>query len=93
MINGVRSLQPQTKTVMFFALMGIIAGIISAIVRNGWGALFIAIIVYFLSAPLAVRFFKLQQSEFPISKILSSGFGPFFMIWLISWIWLYSALL
>jgi len=79
--------------VLFFVLMGMISGIVSAVIKNSWGALFIAIIVYLLSASLAGKILKLQQSEFPISKILSSGFGPFFMVWLISWIWIYSALL
>jgi len=89
----VSGLQPQARTALFFALAGVLAGAISAPIRSGWGAFLLALLIYILAAPLARSVLKLQQSEFPISKILSSGIGPFFLMWLISWIWVYTALL
>lgn len=85
-------MQPQAKTTLFLAVMGAVAGALSCLVKNGWAAFFLALIIFLFASPLARRILRLQQ-DFSTVRVMSSGLLPFFMTWLVSWIWMYSALL
>jgi predicted PurR-regulated permease PerM len=85
-------MQPQAKTALFLAAMGAVAGAISSLVRSGWGAFLIAVVIFLLTSPLARRILKLQQ-DFSTLKVMTTGLWSFFIVWLVSWIWVYSALL
>jgi len=85
-------MQPQAKTTLFLAAMGAIAGAISSLVRNGWAAFFLALLILLLASPLARRVLRLQQ-DFSTLKVMTTGLWAFFVTWFVSWIWVYSALL
>ena len=79
-----------------FALTGAVAGIISVFVPSPYFALLIALILFYISYKIIPpRALKIEHKNWPggTRKILTGGFFPFFLLWLIVWVLLYTVLL
>jgi len=98
----------EARLTVFFALTGVLTGIISAAISLTFGTgastvcLLLAIFLFYISYKLAsnekfrTRYLTcmLEQSEVKKKiKVWMTGFWPFFILWLIVWIMIYSSVL
>jgi hypothetical protein len=84
------------KLYALFAVTGAVAGLISTFVPDPKYALLIAIILFYFSYKIIPpHALKVKHSDWPGGKrnIATSGFFPFFLMWLIVWILLYTVFL
>lgn len=83
------------KVTLIYAGWGAIAGCISSILFNGGLALLLAIFLFYVSYKLIPLILKIKAAEFPGGKrkIATTGVMPFFIMWLILWILVYSLIL
>ena len=88
------------KLTIFFAVTGAIAGCISSFLLNAWYALLIALILFYASYKLTTRekfktrVLKISTGGIPggTKKIVMTGFWPYFIMWLILWVMVYTLL-
>lgn len=79
-----------SKIVLTFMGAGSLAGVISAILANGWLALLVVLGLFYLVYRFVPQYLKINPSVFPKMDVLKTGFWPHFIMWLIVWIAVYS---
>lgn len=83
------------KLTLLYVLAGVVAGTISGFfIRSGWHGLFLAIAFFLVVFRFAPHALKIARHQFPGGqrRIATSGILPFFLIWLIVWIAVYTYL-
>lgn len=87
------------KITLLFAGWGAIAGCISSFLPQAQSALalLVAIFLFYVSYKLAPIALKIPAGEFPGGKwtgltAFKKGFFPFFIMWLVLWIMVYTIL-
>jgi hypothetical protein len=98
----------EARLTLFFSLAGIISGALSAAISLAYGTgmstlcLLLAILLYYASYKLASnekfrsRYLMTMLEESEVKKNLRvwmTGIWPFFILWLIAWVMIYSSVL
>jgi len=78
---------------LLYIVGGLAVGAICGLfIRGGWHGLLLAIACFLAIYKAAPRVLKIVEHQFPGGrrKIATSGILPFFLIWLIVWIGVYT---
>lgn len=83
----------KSKLTLLYVLGGLVVGAISGFfIRGGWHGLLVAIVCFLAIYKSAPRVLKIAEHQFPGGRrgVLTSGILPFFLVWLIVWIGVYT---
>lgn len=76
---------------IFFAItIGAICYLLKLNEPTPWIGIIFTIFVYIIFSRILPYIFKIDLSKFDYKKLYTIGIGTFFIIWLVTWILLYS---
>jgi hypothetical protein len=84
----------KNKVTLYYTTFGIGVGALSAFLPGAWEALLVAILLFYVSCRLVPRVFDLVENPLPDGsstwELVKLGFLPYFLIWLVFWIMVYT---
>jgi len=83
----------ESKITLFYTICGVLVGCASAFVPNSWTAFFLALIFFYVSYKLTPKVFNLVENpprDSSAGGLIKLGILPYFLMWLIFWILVYT---
>lgn len=86
----------ETKLLMFYSGVGTLVGCLSAVLSKmsvvAYVPLLLAFAFFYLAYKLAVPALKIVPAQFSggRKKLITSGIAPYFFLWILFWITVYS---
>lgn len=87
----------KNKITLYYTALGIGVGALSAFLSDAKLALLLAILLLYVSIKLVPRVFDLVENPLPDGsstwELIKLGFLPYFLMWLIFWIMVYTLII
>ena len=87
-----KALTVRQRVVLLFTAIGVLAGVISGFIPNGWLDFLLMLGLFYVTYKQTYQILKIQPSEISRSTILKTGFFPTFVCWPVVWRWTYTLL-
>ncbi len=80
-------MKKESKVIISYIVIGMIMGYISFLLKNNIGALFLALIVLWVSAKLISKILKIEEK---FKWFFNNGGWIYLFIWFITWVIFYN---